>query len=111
MAARRVYFGFAAYTTSTSDGLESVSYTHLDVYKRQLTGSGGKLDVEEARKSYSAYLDTLTDAPEKNMVWSVSYTHLDVYKRQMHESGCPVCPFPRCVRRSTPGNVEKLKPV
>ena len=27
----------------------------------------------------------------------------------MHESGCPVCPFPRCVRRSTSGNVEKLK--
>ena len=29
----------------------------------------------------------------------------------MHESGCPVCPFPRCVRRSTPGNAEKLKSV
>ena len=29
----------------------------------------------------------------------------------MHESGCPVCPFPRCVRRSTPGNAEKLKPM
>ena len=39
-----------------------------------LTGSGGKLDVEEARKSYSAYLDTLTDAPEKNMVWLRYFT-------------------------------------
>ncbi|MFR2590791.1 MAG: phage minor capsid protein, partial [Ruthenibacterium lactatiformans] len=39
-----------------------------------LTGSGGKLDVEEARKSYSAYLDTLTDAPEKNMVWLRHFT-------------------------------------
>ena len=30
--------------------------------------------MEEARKSYSAYLDTLTDAPEKNMVWLRHFT-------------------------------------
>lgn len=30
--------------------------------------------MEEARKSYSAYLDTLTDAPEKNMVWLRYFT-------------------------------------
>ena len=53
---------------------------------------------ELARKISGA---KLKEPPElcKRCVWA------------MHESGCPACPFPRCVRRSTPGNVEKLKPV
>ena len=29
----------------------------------------------------------------------------------MHQSSSPASPFPRCVRRSTSGNVEKLKPM
>lgn len=39
-----------------------------------LTNADGKLDVDKARKSYSEYLDTLTDAPEKNMVWLRHFT-------------------------------------
>ncbi|OTO25089.1 hypothetical protein A5877_000597 [Enterococcus sp. 3C7_DIV0644] len=48
--------------------IESVSYTHLDVYKRQIlfgVGSGNN------SKEITKYTQT------------VSYTHLDVYKRQV----------------------------
>ena len=57
-------------------GAETGTKTTLELPRPAgtLTGSGGKLDVEEARKSYSAYLDTLTDAPEKNMVWLRYFT-------------------------------------
>ena len=49
----------------------SVSYTHLDVYKRQNWESvEGKPDVL-IYKEGEAYK-------------AVSYTHLDVYKRQLH---------------------------
>ena len=44
----------------------SVSYTHLDVYKRQVTRFG------------------LGRSPLRAMM-PVSYTHLDVYKRQPEE--------------------------
>ena len=48
-----------------------VSYTHLDVYKRQAMGYSKK-DV--------AY--TAPDCGCTGGAASVSYTHLDVYKRQ-----------------------------
>ena len=46
----------------------SVSYTHLDVYKRQAKGRAG---ADQAHHMVSAD------------VGPVSYTHLDVYKRQV----------------------------
>ena len=57
--------------------VEAVSYTHLDVYKRQrqVYGTEKGLDVPGDR--------------EEKPIWvsdgwrSVSYTHLDVYKRQL----------------------------
>ena len=53
--------------------IEYVSYTHLDVYKRQTINKDGTLKAnEELVKKADA--DTLN---------SVSYTHLDVYKRQI----------------------------
>ena len=57
----------------------SVSYTHLDVYKRQVIGFAsegsehGQDNIEEAMKI--AEMKGLKAVP-------VSYTHLDVYKRQ-----------------------------
>ena len=49
--------------------LISVSYTHLDVYKRQV--------------SYPYFWSVHQTSPEGPIYYaSVSYTHLDVYKRQ-----------------------------
>ena len=61
--------------------LEPVSYTHLDVYKRQ------KPMFLESR-TVLAQPHTVTEAPSagadagRNGILPVSYTHLDVYKRQ-----------------------------
>ena len=51
--------------------LHTVSYTHLDVYKRQGYESGGMFYRFTGR---SEYLQN---------IMAVSYTHLDVYKRQV----------------------------
>ena len=76
-----------------------VSYTHLDVYKRQETGTsdeGKVLNIycwNEEFKSrltdhYPGYTEvdattgTLGDVTVKWNITPVSYTHLDVYKRQ-----------------------------
>ena len=52
-----------------------VSYTHLDVYKRQVyrlhLSNGKTYDIE----NYSMWCGSASKEP-------VSYTHLDVYKRQ-----------------------------
>ena len=61
------------------DGVAPVSYTHLDVYKRQIysmavfTGELDKVSID--------MLDV--EVPGVGMVNAVSYTHLDVYKRQV----------------------------
>ena len=61
-------------------GFTPVSYTHLDVYKRQTWTSN---------YNEGALVLDLIDARTQKLVWqgigsgiSVSYTHLDVYKRQ-----------------------------
>ena len=62
----------------------AVSYTHLDVYKRQvvnpmlnkLGGEGNKgNELIQVGGSFNSVMATITPM-------SVSYTHLDVYKRQ-----------------------------
>ena len=58
------------------DGLRTVSYTHLDVYKRQVVQSL----LDGVLPKLIPLLITLG---------SVSYTHLDVYKRQIGRS-CPI---------------------
>ena len=65
------------------DGAIAVSYTHLDVYKRQL------LDCRACKARHRADKLIGEEHPEVNvdaMAGShpgpVSYTHLDVYKRQ-----------------------------
>ena len=66
--------------------LQAVSYTHLDVYKRQFTAV--------AYHSESA-IDGFTYTYTASIVQSdkaVSYTHLDVYKRQRSCSGFHTLP-------------------
>ena len=71
-----------------------VSYTHLDVYKRQDILCG---DVNPSGKLADTFASSLYDYPStKNFhespsyvdytedIYAVSYTHLDVYKRQVH---------------------------
>ena len=72
---------YVDYIVSASNGQfskssEAVSYTHLDVYKRQAMGNTigivGGLIIGQAA----------VDANLVSPIVAVSYTHLDVYKRQ-----------------------------
>ena len=74
--------------------VEPVSYTHLDVYKRQAEGLGGYLlnenVVTEQKDGYYVEPSTVTVAvpgtkldDALDALSTVSYTHLDVYKRQL----------------------------
>ena len=62
---------------------ESVSYTHLDVYKRQ--GVDGCDCEETLRLIAEGKINTeplITHTYPLSRIEAVSYTHLDVYKRQ-----------------------------
>ena len=62
-----------------------VSYTHLDVYKRQLCVSyqiSELLSFRFARESRTGF-SYLAVVSEPCTPFAVSYTHLDVYKRQV----------------------------
>ena len=52
----------------TTYNIQPVSYTHLDVYKRQ--------------RHNQATRDILRQSKNRTIRTPVSYTHLDVYKRQ-----------------------------
>ena len=52
--------------------LKAVSYTHLDVYKRQVLINGLRDDQQQGQQRH------------QHAAAAVSYTHLDVYKRQAH---------------------------
>ena len=56
--------------------LKPVSYTHLDVYKRQLKDRPVKADAK-------FFLGKLLTNEKEETIRPVSYTHLDVYKRQV----------------------------
>ena len=62
----------------------SVSYTHLDVYKRQLLEClVMNADPEHDADCYEFDLKTVEEYRKKMLsAPAVSYTHLDVYKRQ-----------------------------
>ena len=69
----------------------TVSYTHLDVYKRQKLASvlaypatGDPYQVNSGDEvPYATNLFFQAEADEGYTVETVSYTHLDVYKRQV----------------------------
>ena len=72
--------------------LRPVSYTHLDVYKRQVYNyvvKNVKYDDEKAQNVQSGYLPSVDETlkTKKGICFDyaapVSYTHLDVYKRQL----------------------------
>ena len=63
---------------------EPVSYTHLDVYKRQGVDIS-HIRIVEGRSAPTAFI-CVSARGENNIVVNpatVSYTHLDVYKRQV----------------------------
>ena len=81
--------------------IKAVSYTHLDVYKRQVCGLGddenGEFLLEELKQSgvntehvkvtaglKSGVVPIMVDEDGERVIYvPVSYTHLDVYKRQI----------------------------
>ena len=87
------------YSIAFTDCLISVSYTHLDVYKRQVmmeVSSGGKtipmVFMIAQGLPFKAMLgcDTLRRHSAiinmgRGRITPVSYTHLDVYKRQYYK--------------------------
>ena len=85
----------------------SVSYTHLDVYKRQgqpkrrflqkEAASGSKCLLYRADELYAFRRIKFAQAakmtfqlPAFDIAAPVSYTHLDVYKRQIHANEMPL---------------------
>ena len=75
----------------TKKGICAVSYTHLDVYKRQGrflpyffpdTFHEGGDPVKEAKENWVTARRAILRKPI-DRIGSVSYTHLDVYKRQV----------------------------
>ena len=85
-------------TARHTHAFQPVSYTHLDVYKRQhlLVRVPAGEDLAKACAGFDAHLDMLAAALEgvsikfpfdvfvqaRKVYAAVSYTHLDVYKRQ-----------------------------
>ena len=63
----------------------SVSYTHLDVYKRQKKAQISKIENNATDARFATILKVFRalDAKINFNIESVSYTHLDVYKRQI----------------------------
>ena len=66
----------------------AVSYTHLDVYKRQVPENisviarSCKLRLSSMILSWAPSCGILSASPRRRAFLPVSYTHLDVYKRQ-----------------------------
>ena len=65
--------------------LKAVSYTHLDVYKRQARGEFHVFIVY--RILYVDGGNAVTGHLDRVEPQAVSYTHLDVYKRQVSSAG------------------------
>ena len=87
---QNVVMSFANKAFSLSNSPAAVSYTHLDVYKRQKEHSVFfDLKHMDALKnlvnsgSFSADSKIKSEASGNIRMDAVSYTHLDVYKRQL----------------------------
>ena len=73
----------AAWSAADSMGprIEAVSYTHLDVYKRQIRAHAG-LDIGGTMIGMHLRDVAVPVRLSLDHIGPVSYTHLDVYKRQ-----------------------------
>ena len=74
----------------------TVSYTHLDVYKRQVPVDEMVKDMrslfnpiaKDKKIEFEIVVDkTVPSSIATDKMRAVSYTHLDVYKRQIYRSG------------------------
>ena len=61
----------------------TVSYTHLDVYKRQIMGNGTRAFAVAAEQPEKDNPLRAAEMTLEDDYGTVSYTHLDVYKRQL----------------------------
>ena len=59
--------------------IDSVSYTHLDVYKRQVYPQTERNGKTQGVASQNGIIGRI----RQSSLHPVSYTHLDVYKRQL----------------------------
>ena len=66
--------------SSPRHGARTVSYTHLDVYKRQVDGDS--VDSDKIQFERALVNSQISNILKQAGVDTVSYTHLDVYKRQ-----------------------------
>ena len=89
-----------------------VSYTHLDVYKRQLLNSWLNQFTETTSlwyalsRSYSINLPSSFSTAHPSALESVSYTHLDVYKRQI--IACAVIALPVASTNQIAKNISTI---
>ena len=67
------------YLENITNTFRAVSYTHLDVYKRQKQCESHVCE----RGTELAESRVPPDTWNPVGIWAVSYTHLDVYKRQL----------------------------
>ena len=76
--------GKPAYGRHAVPVLQTVSYTHLDVYKRQGEKKWMHMSVYNVVADYTGQTDSclIIVISDYTQVKAVSYTHLDVYKRQ-----------------------------
>ena len=86
-----VYFVHSYHGTNCADSIiatTAVSYTHLDVYKRQgfCKGHSHQCALRRQVRQSSAEVWKLHERSGICRLSAVSYTHLDVYKRQVYIS-------------------------
>ena len=62
---------------------QAVSYTHLDVYKRQVWGNDINQSLYTVSEDGLITGDSIKEITLTPSTTAVSYTHLDVYKRQV----------------------------
>ena len=90
-----VQFDVGVHTDGKAGFVRAVSYTHLAVYKRQISASAVNTYLDCPLKFYFSVVEGIQEEEEVSetiesnvcgsilhKVMAVSYTHLDVYKRQ-----------------------------
>ena len=74
-----------AYVT-LQPGQEPVSYTHLDVYKRQIPGGGKAIRAEVPLSEMFGYSTTLRSATQGRATYSMEFKHYSEAPRNVSEA-------------------------